>query len=164
MRHKQSINQILDGLVEFLETMANAKGKLYFYTYGPQHNRSISESSYFYQIRKFQKAGLIRKSVKQNKPIYALTPKAKELLGKPSVKTDRNDGMSTIVMFDIPESQNRSRYTFRRYLLRNGYTQIQKSVFIAPFHPFKELQQMITELGIDGKVMFISGKIDYFNK
>jgi CRISPR/Cas system-associated protein endoribonuclease Cas2 len=90
-----------------------------------------------------------------------LTEKAKHLRSKPRLKIQRSDNLSTIITFDIPEDKHRARDNFRRYLIKNGYTQIQKSVFISPFKIFDEMTEFMKELGIENNVTSISGRIDH---
>jgi DNA-binding transcriptional regulator PaaX len=147
-------------LYNFLNDVAHMKGDLYFYAYGGVPRGRITAGGYYYKLRKFKKLGLVKKIIKNNKIAYELTEKARHLRRQPSVKIDRNDGLSTIVMFDIPESKHNARDSFRRFLLRNGYVQIQKSVFICPFVLSRNIKELIAELGIEKNVTLVSGKID----
>jgi DNA-binding transcriptional regulator PaaX len=114
-------------------------------------------------LQKFEKHGLLKKSDSSKRQGYNLTELAKQLGNSPSIKIHRKDGLATVILFDIPEDKHKARDRFRRYLLRNGYTQIQKSVFISPFEIFEELRQFINEMDIKRNVTFISGRIDRTN-
>jgi len=135
-------------------------GEIVFTPYGQLRLSKLSRSTYHYKLRKFEKHGLVKRVKKPTGSIYVLSCKAKLLRNRPVNKTNRIDGLSTIIMFDVPEDKHRARDNFRRYLIRNGYTQIQKSVFISPFKVSKELVEFIHELKLVSNVSIISGKID----
>lgn len=84
------------------------------------------------------------------------------MLHKPVTKNHRSDGFSTIIIFDIPEEKSRQRTIFRRYLQKNGYTLLQKSVLIAPFALSRDVKELIEELDIRRHISVIDGKINYF--
>ncbi|MFH0960253.1 MAG: hypothetical protein V1897_16290, partial [Pseudomonadota bacterium] len=98
---------------------------------------------------------------KNSKSVYILTNKGKQLLAKPKKIDRRSDGFSTLIIFDIPENKSKERFIFRRYLVRNGYTQLQKSVLISPDKFDPDTKDLIQELGIKPFVTVISGKVDY---
>ncbi len=142
------IKELGDGLTEFLTT-----------PYGKLRIVRIPQATYYRKVGKFQTAGLITKSAGSS---MALTRKALQLLQKPTRKRQRTDGNSTIIIFDIPIDKNRERGIFRRYLIRNGYTLLQKSVFISPDVMSEEIKELITELKIRKCISVIAGKLDYF--
>lgn len=94
---------------------------------------------------------------------YELTDlgKAKglKLLYKRRPKTVRTDGLSTIVIFDIPEEKKRARDFLRRFLKENGFTQLQKSVFIGRFKLFNDFRQILAELNINANVSILEGRV-----
>lgn len=117
----------------------------------------------FYQsLNRLNDRGLIQKKKnKDNQEIYVITPLGKKLLYKPAIKIPRADGFSTLIAFDIPESQKRERNIFRRYLIRNGFTLIQKSLLVSPLKLSKELLELAQELKIRPYIKIISGRFDY---
>ena len=157
---KVNLYKIVDDLFDFIEAVADSKRRVYLYAFGRMPRNRLAETTYYYNLRKFQKHGLIKKVRKNKRIVYEITKRAKQLRARPSVKEDRSDGFSTFVMFDIPEDKHKVRDTFRRYLIRNRYTQIQKSVFISPFKAFQELIELTKELELEHNVIFISGKIN----
>lgn len=161
MGNKQEIlHKIAEELFFMAKGLGQAMTDIAFTSYGKLRIRKMPERTYYYNLKKFEKNGLIKKVRKQYGPVYVLTDKARHLRKRPSQKPNRTDELSTIVMFDIPEEKRKTRDSLRRYLLKNGYTQIQKSVFISPFKIFGELTEFIRELDIERHVTFISGKID----
>src|SRR3989338_4849327 len=120
--------RIFEEFVEFAKSIGEFAETVAFTPYGHLsiHSMRVPKTTYYYKLRKFEKAGLIKKDRKKYANNFLLTSKGKFLVNKKSVIKPRNDGFSTIVIFDIPEERGRERTIFRRYLLRNGYTQLQK--------------------------------------
>lgn len=141
----------------------NEVGELLPQTKG--HYRPISKMhypTYHKSLMRLESAGLIkRKNNAVNQTVFSITVAGKRILKKPPVHIKRNDGFSTLVCFDIPEKMRRERNIFRRYLLRNGYNLIQKSILISPNKMNQEILDLIKELRLPSFVKIISGKIDY---
>lgn len=148
-------------LLELIETV----GGLMPGTKG--HYKSLGNMympTYYKSLERLEKRNLIKKKKnKYNQIAFVITEEGKRLLHKPKNLTPRNDGYSTIVAFDIPETHKKQRDTLRRYLLRNGYTLIQKSLFISRHKVHKELITLLKDLRLSSFVKIISGKIDYIN-
>lgn len=160
MNKKEVLNRMIEELFAMAEDLGQLLTDIAFTPYGKLRMHMIPRTTYYFRLKKFEKNGLIKKVKREYGASYILTQKAKDLRRKPRVKISRSDGLSTIVMFDIPEEKHKARDNFRRYLLKNGYMQVQKSVFISPFQVFNEMVELIRELGIIDNVNFISGKID----
>ena len=127
--------------------------------------RQMNYPTYYKSLERLEKRGLIKQhQSKQNETVYVISVKGRRLLRKPTKLVRRSDGYSTLVAFDIPESRRRERITFRRYLINNGYTTIQKSLLIAPTIPSEDLLELISELRLNSYIKIISGKIDYLIK
>ena len=163
-RPNEILNKVVIELIEFAKDLGRVMSGIAFTPYGQLRLVEYPRSQYYYKISKFQKHGLIKKVRKGQQSNYVLTPKAKQLALAPTTKHDRSDGLSTIVIFDISEDKHNARNMLRRYLIRNGYTQIQKSVFISPFKVSDDMQRFIKEIDVEGCVSFISGKIDRYWK
>jgi len=52
------------------------------------------------------------------------------------------DGCVCMVVFDIPESQNRLRQSLRKFLRYAGFIPLQKSVWISPYDAWKPLAKL----------------------
>lgn len=117
-------------------------------------------SNYYTTIRRLEEKKLIKKKKVGKNIVIAITPSGRKLLKKPAMGKRRHDGLSTIITFDVPEEKKRARENLRRYLIRHGYTLLQKSVLIAPTYTTQELKEILRELGISQYVTIISGKID----
>lgn len=146
--------------IDFIKDLGEALNEFLTTPYGQLRLTNIPQATYYRKVKKFKKAGLIKRS--PNSPIE-LTNKAKLLLKQPAKKQLRNDGYSTIIIFDIPNDKNRERTIFRRYLLRNRYIQLQESVLISPDELTQETKELINELKIKTFVCIISGKINYLD-
>ena len=146
---------------ELLEIIATAGGimppyKAYRGKFHP------SSGTYYKSLSRLQQKGLIKKKHSQtNQTNYVITAEGQKLLYKSSHKVSRTDGFSTLITFDIPENRRRERNLFRRYLLRNGFTLIQKSLLVSPNQVNDELLHLIKELKFNSFVKIISGRFDY---
>jgi DNA-binding transcriptional regulator PaaX len=71
----------------------------------------------------------------------------------------RTDGFSTIVLFDVPEKLSPSRRFLRRFLVQNGFTCLQESVFIGPYVLAKGFKDILKELKISDCVSVLEGRV-----
>lgn len=119
----------------------------------------VPQSTYYSALNSLEKQELIKKKKKGRKNVYILTPKGlKKINTKPTELIKRNDGLSTLIIFDIPEENGRQRTILRRYLIRNGYTQLQESVFISPFKITTELKNLWNELKLRSYITVLSAQ------
>lgn len=172
MKLKKSTKKILKrlGVNLALELLSFIKeGGELFYTiattpYGKLRisDMYVPKSTYYSALSSLERRGLIQKKKKGRKNIYILTPKGfKKVNTKPTDLIKRTDGFSTIVMFDIPEERGKQRTILRRYLIRNGYTQLQESVLISPYRITRELKDLWNELNLRPYITILSARIDY---
>ena len=156
---KDILKTIKNEFIDFLKTLDQASSYAKLGPYGQVQIR-LPRRTYYYNLNTFEKQGFLKKVKRSKKRFYILTSKAKKITDGVVTKLARIDGLSTIILFDIPEDKHNIRNIFRRHLLKSGYTQIQKSVFISPFKIPKELKDLIKELGLESNVTFIGGKIE----
>ncbi|MEO8065851.1 MAG: CRISPR-associated endonuclease Cas2 [Candidatus Doudnabacteria bacterium] len=161
MNKNEALRRAAEELFAMAKDLGQFAGEIIFTPYGKLRINRIPRSSYIFQLKKFEKAGLIKKDRKKYGANYVLTDEAKRLRARPLQKARRSDELSSIIIFDIPEEKHKARDNFRRYLIKNGYTQLQKSVFISPFEIFDELKEFIDELGIKEHITFLSGRVNY---
>ena len=69
--------------------------------------------------------------------------------------------MATILIFDIPEEKRAFRDFLRRLLKDMKFTQIQKSVLIAPYILPQEFYDLLEEMKLLQFVKVIEGKIRF---
>jgi CRISPR/Cas system-associated endoribonuclease Cas2 len=105
--------------------------------------------------------------------VYRLSKKGREKIKKFIFdeffirRPERWDGKWRLVIFDIPESQNKARWALRRKLKDLGFYQCQKSAWIHPFPCLEEIEFLKDILNIkpfvklflieemtDGKVLY----------
>lgn len=122
-----------------------------------------SEPSYYRSVNSLVKNGLVTKVKTGRKNKYSLTSKGIELIKDRRRKSNkRSDGFSSMIIFDIPEDMSRQRTIFRRFLVRNGYTLIQKSVLISLNFINKEIKDLARELNLEKYITSFSVKSDIF--
>ncbi len=122
-----------------------------------QRNRPTFDRSLY----RLKEKGYIKKIKSKNKTNYILTQAGKDYLNKNLVKQPRGDGFATLITYDIPEAQKRERTRFRRYLLRNGFTLIQRSLLVSPNKLDPHLVNVAKELKILSNIKIVSGKFEY---
>jgi CRISPR-associated endonuclease Cas2 len=157
---KKLILLAAEDLFELAKNVGELLEEIIFTPYGKLRIGGVPRTTYYHKLERYERHGLVKKVRKKYGNHYILTEKAKQLRKNPRIKINRTDDLSTIIMFDIPEEKHKARDTFRRFLLKNGYTHLQKSVFISPFKIFGELKDLAKELKIDRDITVISGKVD----
>lgn len=125
---------------------------------------NVPRSTYYSALYTLERRGFIQKKKKGKKNIYTLTPAGiKKVNTKYEDLIRRSDGLSTVILFDIPEEKSRQRVILRRYLIRNGYIQLQKSALISPYKITLELKDLLHQLNIRSHVTILSARIDHSN-
>ena len=122
--------------------------------YGRYSPERISRGVYYLKKKGF---------VEVNKIPYQLTNKGKFRMSEVNLRRNmkRSDGSSTIIIFDIPQTQSQARRVFRRILQNLGFTHLQKSVLVGPYELPLEFYEFLDELKIRKHVKVIEGKIIY---
>lgn len=109
--------------------------------------------------------GLVKKVRREKKVYYSLTDlgRAKSLKYAYSKKerAAKTNGLSTIVIFDIPEERRKARDFLRRFLKKNGFMMLQRSVFIGRFEIQPEFKELLSELKVDLNVKVLEGRVLY---
>lgn len=147
-------------LKAFIEDLGEVIETFIFTPYGQLRIGSFSKRTYYYKLEKFKSAGLLKHVKTVHGRHYALSEKAKRLLKTIDNTPKRTDGLWTIVTFDIPVAKNRERTIFRRYLQKNGFTLIQRSLLISPNRLGMEIEKLARELKLESCVKIISGRVD----
>ncbi len=153
--------QLLEALKELaeliprpLESKYEHQKRLWRYTSGYPPLK-ISQGIYH-----LKRQGLIEKKTLQNKIVYELTITGRHKLLMAKVarhKFNPHDGTSCVIIFDIPEQKAKHRRFLRRFLLNNGFTNLQKSVMIGPEFLPKEFYEFLSELELRPHVTVIKG-------
>ena len=152
MSFSRQLLEIIKGTGEFMATIA----------FTPYGQLSLTKRPVYYvTIKRLEEKKLVQRKSRAGKVYYVITAKGKHLLRNPARKKKRTDGLSTIITFDVPEQKRKFRNILRRYLQKNGYTIIQKSVLISPYKIDRELIELLKELDLNNDVSIISGRIDH---
>ncbi|MBI3952546.1 MAG: CRISPR-associated endonuclease Cas2 [Candidatus Doudnabacteria bacterium] len=110
-----------------------------------------------------KRQGLVKKVEKNKKAYYIITDlgRAKSLRYSYSQagKKRKDNGFSTIVIFDIPEEKRKARNFLRQFLKINGFINLQKSVMIGPWELHPEFKELLAELKIDPYVSVLEGRV-----
>ncbi len=160
MSSKRAATKILWEFLSLVEKQFRGR-EIVFKSYAQMELGTIPRWSYHRKLARFEKHGLIKRTVSKQGSIFVITPKAKKLRRKAVAKVSRGDGSSTLVLFDIPEAKHNARDTLRRYLIRSGYTQMRESCFLSPFEVSEDLKDLIDELKLRENISFFSAKSQY---
>lgn len=115
-------------------------------------------------LSRMKQQGWIVSEKKRNKVYYTITHTGRlRILLKNvfKIKKRPHDRLSTVIIFDIPETKRKARYFLRRLLLKNGFINLQKSVMIGPFELPSEFFELLLELKIREHVTMMKSKIIY---
>ncbi|MCL5436043.1 MAG: CRISPR-associated endonuclease Cas2 [Patescibacteria group bacterium] len=96
----------------------------------------IERRRYYRSVKQLKKRGFLEITKKQNKQFLKLTRKGQlsALFARAKIKKSQTwDGKWRLVMFDIPEAHRKSRRQLRLLLKKQGFVNLQESVFISPF-------------------------------
>ena|SRR3989338_5606900 len=124
--------------------------------------RRLRRSTYYGALHRLEKQELVVKRKKRRRVIYTITNKGRQLVERKNVIRKRSDGYSTVVVFDIPEEKRRARRAFRKFLLRNGFKPLQKSVYISRNKVPGTIIELSKELDLSSNVSVIGGKVEYY--
>lgn len=102
------------------------------------------------------KTGYIEKIIKNGEPYLRLTGEGERALVRDfpilSLRAKKWDGFWRVVFYDITEKQRNIRETLQYKLLRLGFGQLQKSVYITPLEVADDLGEYIKECGLSEQV------------
>lgn len=146
---------------EFYKTVGSSSEKTYFRSYGQMRLTTISRPTYNKKLKRFEKHGLLVRHKTPLGHVFHITAKARQLRHKPTTKILRDDSLSTLIIFDIPEEKHNARDILRRFLIRNGYTLIRESCFLSPFKISSDLKELIEELQLEKNISFFSAKSNF---
>ena len=126
--------------------------------------KNFSEKSFYTTLKRMEKDKLIKKPINsRGLNSYIITTEGEKALMRNRKLKKRIDGFLTLVTFDIPEEKRKARDTFRRFMLKNGFNILQKSVLIGPFEFSGDCKILVKDLGIDRHVTVCSVKVDNFS-
>lgn len=145
-------------LDDYLESPYQFKRKLNRAILHSSSYRSVS--NYYKAVNQLEKEGLVKKKKVGKYVTFKITEEGRAALRKRIKPDRRTDGFSTVIIFDIPEDKHGARNAFRRYLVRNGFMLMQKSVLIGPYKFSAEIKDLGRELGISQFITVLTAKVD----
>lgn len=127
---------------------------------GLDSRRRVNRKTVATTLWRLKRAGLVERTGGK-KSTWRLTRKGKQFcdVSQEKLKLPRKDGITRLVIFDIPEQERRKRDAIRAELVAARYTQLQKSVWIGE-HPLPEdFVTLIDELGLQQNVHILSVRV-----
>jgi CRISPR/Cas system-associated endoribonuclease Cas2 len=127
--------------------------------------RQVERQQFWNRIRYLRKMGYINSFIEEKEKFIELTPKGYDYLKKFSfenikiAKPKSWDGKWRVIIFDIPEKSRESRDALRAKLMRLGFYQIQKSVYVYPFECAREISFLTDYLQIKDFVLIMISEI-----
>ncbi|MBI4225036.1 MAG: hypothetical protein HY617_01775 [Candidatus Sungbacteria bacterium] len=122
-----------------------------------KRKRKVSRQTIATILWRLKCEGLVERT-KGKKSGWLLTEKGKQLCdtSQEKLKMPRKDGMTRLVVFDIPEQERKKRDAIRAELIAARYTQLQKSVWIGAYPLPEDFIELIDELGLEQNVHILS--------
>lgn len=116
-------------------------------------------------------AGNLKRTIKNGQPYFQITGIGKRKLVRrfPLLKwqDQKWDGLWRMVIFDIQESNRKTRQIFRQKLLSLGFGKLQQSVYITPFDVAEDMYEFIQLHNLEKQAHVLVNKhlfIKNFNK
>lgn len=158
---------VLDGLAELGEAMLESFfPKKYAYTaiwrplFGLDGKKKVDRHTISAILWRLRRQGLVERLGARRQSRWRLTPKGKkfqvELSSKPMVVSPEPDGISRLVIFDIPEREREKRTVIRAELAGCNFRQLQKSVWIGECPLPKEFIDLVDDLDLAGHLHIFS--------
>ncbi|MBI4225011.1 MAG: hypothetical protein HY617_01650 [Candidatus Sungbacteria bacterium] len=158
-------NIIVEKLAELGEgTLEAFFPKNYAYTalwrplLGLDKRKKITRHSVSSCLWELQRQGLVERKGPARKSAWTLTKKGKAYSGlhKRKKEEQKKDGITRLVIFDIPERERRKRTIIRTELVACKFSQLQKSVWIGAYALPKTFIALMDDLELHGKLHVFS--------
>ena len=107
---------------------------------------------------RLQKQGLVECSGRRGSFVWSPTAAGKKLQAEKNTHrlSKKPDGITRLVIFDIPEYERKKRTAVRVELFAHDFRQLQKSVWIGTVPLSKDFIGLLDELDLHGKVHIFS--------
>lgn len=156
----ERINGAGDLLLESLLPHNRTEARIWRDLLGLSVRYEFSPRKFSVILSKLKKQGLVAKRGKHRKSVWSLTTigknKLEDLKNFSEIEPPKADGISRLVMFDIPESERKKRDLLRIGLVAANYKQLQKSVWLG-YNPLPEsFIKFLDELKLKNKVHIVS--------
>lgn len=129
---------------------------------GLDRSPRTSRRTFSAMMSRLKRQGLIEGVRKDGKSAWSLTPAGAARIAKhhavPAIKTrvHTKDGVTRLVIFDVPERERKKRAALRVELFGCGFTQLQKSVWIGRQPLPQDFVSLIDELELADNVHIFS--------
>ncbi len=144
-----ALEKAVDGYIRLEDFASNT------HIYATGYDRPLKKSSLAQTLRRLRIKGYIETEKQKAHTILKLTDKAKnEAILRKIINSEVWDGKWRIVMFDIPETNKKTRDILRSRLKVWEFQQLQKSVWITKKNIIPILKDFINELGLEKWVLF----------
>lgn len=102
-------------------------------------------------LKRLQERGYVRARNLGARILVTLTTKGEQATLAARLRTTpvRKDELYTVVIFDIPQSQNLARRQFRWLLRQGGFTKLQQSVWVSPSDAYQLLAAFVKRLKLE---------------
>ena len=148
---------IMEGLDEIVGGGSRAYhyGKLFIYT-PENYERKYLKAA----LKRIAKNGSLKFGKDQNR--LQLTKlgwdKLREKFPLIKFQNKRWDGLWRLVVFDISEKDRRLRSMLRRNLVKTGFGQLQKSMYISPHDVAEKIYQFLNTHGLENEVYVLTSR------
>lgn len=129
----------------------------------PYRQKELTSKQLYQTIKRMKKRGWLKEKKVQDKVYYSLSRegKAQQQMLKVQLEGRKRDAQATIILFDIPETKSNFRHFLRRFLLRNGFTLLQESVFITPYKLSPNFFSVLKYMNLLQYITIIKGQVYY---
>lgn len=108
-------------------------------------------------LSRLRNQGLISRKGTRKASIWEITKQGKEFLkNRPLIEVPAKDGVTRLVIFDIPERERKKRDTLRAELLSYNYERLQKSVWIGWNALPEDFVDLVDELDLKNHIHIFS--------
>lgn len=128
----EKLLEIGEGVIDSFFPAKYPEARIWRSLLGVDSSYVFSKNSFSSILSKMKKDGFVERKHNKRNAIWSITSKGKKYLQRRSSEDiqPKSDGITRIVIFDIPEKQREKRRWLRRNLIEFYYTQLQKSVWI----------------------------------
>ena len=126
---------------------------------GLNRKRKIKRGTISTILWRLKQQGLVERAGARKIARWRLTPQGKDYLNPqkaPQLKKSLSDGITRLVIFDIPERERRKRDVIRAELIGCDFKQFQKSVWIGHCPLPEDFINLLDTLNLAGKVHIFS--------
>ncbi|MBI3442748.1 MAG: hypothetical protein HY007_03200 [Candidatus Sungbacteria bacterium] len=168
----EKLQEVGEGTLETFFPKNYAYAALWRPLLGLDKPRKITHHTISMNLSRLKREGLVEKSGTGRKSGWRLTTKGKKYIAKQPKRLEmsnlRKDGITRLVIFDIPERERRKRDIIRAELVCCKFKRLQKSVWIGEYPLPQEFISLLDSLHLAQNVHIFSireeGTLGFFSK